>query len=246
MKLFKRLWPLFVAVGMVSSAYAEVVEVPNGDDTVQIYWATVPTPKGTFLMFPGGEGGLALDANHEPSSRNFLVRTRELWRSRGYNVALFGNEVDRNERNSKEHVEEIKQALHWIEAQSNAPIYLVGTSRGTLSAAKAAESLDDAHIKGVVLTSPMAIIGGFFTSYDLKNFAKSVLVVSHRDDACRVTPASGGKGILSSAKASPRKEFIVVEGGTSTGNPCQALAFHGFNGIEPMVVNKVIDWIEAK
>jgi hypothetical protein len=41
----------------------------------------------------------------------------------------------------------------------------------------------------------------------------------------------------------PRKELVVVGGGTSEGNPCQALAYHGFNGIEAEVVQRIAAWM---
>jgi hypothetical protein len=43
--------------------------------------------------------------------------------------------------------------------------------------------------------------------------------------------------------AAPRKELISVEGGQSKGDPCEAMAYHGFNGIEQLVVTKIAEWI---
>jgi hypothetical protein len=41
----------------------------------------------------------------------------------------------------------------------------------------------------------------------------------------------------------PKKELIPVKGGISRGNPCEAYAHHGFNGIESEVVNKIGAWV---
>jgi len=41
----------------------------------------------------------------------------------------------------------------------------------------------------------------------------------------------------------PRKELIAFEGGQSKGEPCEAMAYHGFNGIEQQVVSKIAEWI---
>jgi hypothetical protein len=41
----------------------------------------------------------------------------------------------------------------------------------------------------------------------------------------------------------PRKELLTFDGGTSRGDPCEARAYHGFNGIEPDVVAKIAAWI---
>jgi hypothetical protein len=46
--------------------------------------------------------------------------------------------------------------------------------------------------------------------------------------------------------AVPRKELLTFEGGMNRGDPCEAMAFHGFNGIEQEVVAKVAEWITRK
>ena len=34
-----------------------------------------------------------------------------------------------------------------------------------------------------------------------------------------------------------------MSGGTSTGNDCEALAYHGYNGIEQQTVDRIKAWI---
>jgi len=46
--------------------------------------------------------------------------------------------------------------------------------------------------------------------------------------------------------AVPRKELLTFEGGKSQGDPCNAMAYHGFNGIEQEVVTKIAEWITRK
>jgi len=43
--------------------------------------------------------------------------------------------------------------------------------------------------------------------------------------------------------AVPRKELLTVEGGRNQGDPCEAMANHGFNGKEQEVVKKIAEWI---
>ncbi len=45
---------------------------------------------------------------------------------------------------------------------------------------------------------------------------------------------------------SPRAESLVVTGGDSRGDPCEAFAYHGFNGMEAAVVQKVAAWITGR
>jgi hypothetical protein len=44
----------------------------------------------------------------------------------------------------------------------------------------------------------------------------------------------------------PRKELLSIDGGTSKGDPCEAMAYHGFNGKEEEVVTIIANWITAK
>jgi hypothetical protein len=43
--------------------------------------------------------------------------------------------------------------------------------------------------------------------------------------------------------ANPRKELVRFAGGENHGDPCQARAYHGFNGIESEVVRTIAAWI---
>ncbi len=50
--------------------------------------------------------------------------------------------------------------------------------------------------------------------------------------------------ILTPAKNSaPDFVLIVIDGGISEGNPCQAFAYHRFNGVETEVADKIRAWI---
>ncbi len=41
----------------------------------------------------------------------------------------------------------------------------------------------------------------------------------------------------------PRRELIAFKGGEDRGDPCEAYAHHGFNGIEEQVVKRIAEWI---
>jgi hypothetical protein len=36
---------------------------------------------------------------------------------------------------------------------------------------------------------------------------------------------------------------MTFSGGVSRGDPCEAMAYHGFNGLEKDVVGKIAEWI---
>ena len=51
--------------------------------------------------------------------------------------------------------------------------------------------------------------------------------------------------LMDKLTGAPRKELLTFEGGRSQGDPCQALAYHGFNGLEAEVVQRIAGWIVA-
>lgn len=44
----------------------------------------------------------------------------------------------------------------------------------------------------------------------------------------------------------PRSQLLAFKGGENSGDPCEAFAYHGFNGIEPQVVKQTADWLLAR
>jgi pimeloyl-ACP methyl ester carboxylesterase len=234
--LFGALLSLFACSNPVRAG--EVHWVRNGERQVDVFWQPVSGAKATLLMFSGGDGGFGTVVDGRPGSGNFLVRTLDLWTAKGFNVAYFGDL--HADRYSSRHVEDIRAVLGWIEENSTAPIFLVGTSRGTISAAYAAVNIPDEHVQGLVLTSTMQELVSFRGLADLK---LPVLDLSNRYDSCRSTSPGAGPALIAALKMSPRKEFAEVSGGNSLGDPCQAMAYHGFHGIESEVVDRIAAWL---
>ena len=113
-------------------------------------------------------------------------------------------------------------------------IYIVGTSRSTEATMALAKPLDG-RVAGFIHTSSMSNIA----SFDPRGLKSRNLIVLHVNDACRVTSPSAGV-------ASNRKfgtELIEMSGGTSTGDDCEAHAYHGYNGIEKETVDRIKAWI---
>jgi hypothetical protein len=54
-----------------------------------------------------------------------------------------------------------------------------------------------------------------------------------------------GAGTHASSKLdhAARREVAVVSGGVSAGHPCEALAHHGYNGIEGEVVDRMVRFV---
>jgi hypothetical protein len=63
------------------------------------------------------------------------------------------------------------------------------------------------------------------------------LVVHHRQDGCRKTAPEGVAPFIAWAHGKAR--VVWLDGGESEGDPCEAMAHHGFNGLDGKVVSVV-------
>jgi pimeloyl-ACP methyl ester carboxylesterase len=245
------LWCWASVVGAQSLPPAGLVKLsarPGGDVTG--WWQPATSPHAVGILFSGGKGGIGLKAG-QPASGNFLIRSHRLFAEQGVSVFLMGNPQDQRQmspafRLSSAHSQDVQAVITWIQEQApGLPIWLMGTSQGSLSAMSAGLRWQNA-IAGVVLsaslTGPQA--QGALPDLPLEGFAKPVLVYAHAKDACRITRPEDGLALMSRFRASARADHRLVEGGgPPVGNPCQAHHFHGFVGIEARVVSDWVKWM---
>jgi hypothetical protein len=130
--------------GGVARAQGQAVDVPTrAGVTTSVYWAEAPGARATVLLFPGGDGGFGRVEGGRATGRNFLVRAVPLFLARGMNVAVFGRpsdkpELDYADRVAEPHLADVERVLEHLRTRSGAPVWLVGTSRGSVSATAAA------------------------------------------------------------------------------------------------------------
>lgn len=239
-------WAIFACSGAAPRA-AEIWPLQTPRGVTQPVLIEVPAqPRAAVVLFAGGNGGVVFAGNELASYRgNFLLRARAEFLKQGLVVAIIGapsdrpapNYLDDKFRLSKEHADDVLVVVSELRKQFGVPTWLVGTSRGTLSAASAGLRLGKGT-DGVVLTATMADV----VDLPIDRFEVPVLMVHHEGDSCRDTYYREAKRTASRIKA-PRTELIGVSGGKSEGNPCQAMAYHGFNGIEAEVVAAISAWM---
>ena len=73
-----------------------------------------------------------------------------------------------------------------------------------------------------------------------------VLVVHHQQDECAHCPFALTPELMGKLGSNPRVQLLAFQGGETTGDPCEAMAFHGYNGLEREVVSQIADWILVK
>jgi dienelactone hydrolase len=240
---------------------ARVVDVPTRQGvTERLLLLTPDNPRAAVILFAGGHGGLQISSTGALGwgGGNFLVRARELFAAQGLLVAVVDAPSDRQSRpflsgfrQTREHVSDIKAVIAWLRQQASVPVWLVGTSRGTQSAAFIGTELAPTRggPDGLVLTSSIltdAPGSRAVPDMRLDHVVVPVLVVHHKEDGCRLCAYSELPRLMKRLSATPRKELITFEGGASRGDPCEAFAHHGFNGLEREVVARIADWIVAR
>lgn len=221
--------------------------------TLKVLLNTPAAPaKAILIMFPGGNGANMFKekGGQIHLGKNFLVRTSPQFVKQGLAVAIVdapsdqANGMSAGFRNSPEHTQDIRKVIDFLDAQGLKPIYLVGTSRGTLSAAYLGIELQDKRVKGLVLTSSL---GGAIGGFPLSRITLPVLLVHHRDDGCKVCPFQEAVALKNKLSGAPKVDFVEVLGGSPPqSGPCQALSNHGFLGREDQVVQVIADWITGK
>jgi hypothetical protein len=113
-------------------------------------------------------------------------------------------------------------------------VYVAGNSMSSASTMRLGERLDG-KLAGFIHTSSVNAIA----SYDTRQFHSRHLMVAHRMDSCSGTVASSAQH----AHNVYGTDLILMEGGVSVGKSCEAVAHHGFNGIEQQTVDRIVAWM---
>jgi pimeloyl-ACP methyl ester carboxylesterase len=225
-------------------------------------------PPIALVLFSGGGGHIDLGDDGCPRRQtgNFLVRSRALFRELEFTAVPIGAPSDHHGeegletfRTSRRHAEDLGKAIVDLRKRLGQAVWLVGTSRGTISAANAAARLTGtAAPDGLVLTSAVTSAArrarerpwAMQTVFDLplKSIRMPVLVVGHASDRCPRTPPSLMKRIIAQTNAL-REQAVTVAGGSEGGlrglEACGPRTPHGFFGQEAEVVAGIARFVRG-
>jgi pimeloyl-ACP methyl ester carboxylesterase len=240
--------------GQVLAQNAQVVDLPLADGEHQrVLIAAPPHPRGMIVMFPGGAGDIGIGRDGTPRhGDNFVVRTRALWNARGYTV-LIPDTVDgdtlRGVRSGPAYARRARELVQLAHRQGPGPVFLLGTSQGSIAAMNGAAHAAPGSIAGVVLTESVSVMGGSGeTVFDADPGAvrAPALIVANRDDRCNVAPPQGAPRIAAALTGSRDVRVLTVSGGdTRSSKDCGSLTPHGYYGIEAHVVDAIAAWMAA-
>lgn len=236
----------------------EIVTVSTRHGVTQSFLLTIPADgkaAAVAVLFPGGPGLIRLrteEGRIRFGEGNFLVRSRQQFVDRSVAAAVMDAPSDQPRgmddwfRLSDKHALDVTRVSEEIKRRfPGLPVFLVGTSRGTVSAAAAARALGDG-IAGVVLTSSLflgARAGPGLSGFDYTKIKAPVLLVHHAEDGCNVTPYREARR-LAEARQYP---LITVSGGKpATSDPCEAFSAHGYLGKETETVDAIVNWMLKK
>lgn len=247
---------LWLPTAPAAAQEGKMLQVPiQGNAYVPVFWVKQDKASITVVLLSGGGGGIGkLDGSGWPDSSNFLIRSGRLFAADGFNIAMVAKpsdvpKLDPGLRIGDGYLDDLYKTLQYIKTLSNAPIWLVGTSQGTISAtALAIAHRDSQLIAGVVLTSSVTKwkVRGAVPRQALEKIRVPVLVVHHARDACRVCRPDEVPAIMKGLKNAQIKKLVIVDGGSQpTGDPCGALHYHGYIGMERQVVDLISAWIKA-
>jgi pimeloyl-ACP methyl ester carboxylesterase len=246
---------LVLAFGCAAHAADRLMDVASRPGVKIGYWMMErPDAKATLLLIPGGGGGNGL-RDGAPHSLNFLVRSRDFFAGAGYNVALLGKPTDRPEldaqyRSGDDHITDVRAVVAKLSADYGKPVWIVGTSLGSISAAATAVGMDPSKLAGIVLSSSVTR-SSTATMYSVPMLSLSeirvpVLVMHHTRDRCPVCEPGQAWRIEKALTQAPVKKLLLVDGGGgATGPACEALNYHGFIGMEGDAARAITDWIAA-
>ena len=236
-------WGLVVAQPTVHS-----IETRPG---VQLKFLYVPAqnPVAGAVLFQGGFGNIGLYANGSMQDAGFLSGNGPKFAAQGVSVVIPDVPSDRRTlndfRDSAEHAQDNAALIEFLRQRTKQPVWAMGISNGSLSAAAAAARLGKRGPDGVVLMSSLTQEGRnrqvahVVTSANLAEVKVPAVLVHHKLDGCYVTPFSGMPGLQAALSASPKVELLAIEGGSNQGNPCHT-GYHQFLGQEDAVIASTV------
>jgi hypothetical protein len=250
-------------VTLAMAAHAqEMVTLSTRPGVTQSYFlAQVPgKPQAIGVLFPGSGGLIQLRQEKSQikfGQNNFLVRARSEFVRRGVIAAVIdapsdfqsGGGMSDEFRLGENHFKDISAVVADLADRfPGMPQFLIGTSRGTISAAALGVKLGSKSA-GVVLTSTMFRQAGArskepgpgLSRFDFASIKIPLLFVHHGNDQCGVTPYGDA------ARLADKYPLISVLGGKPPeSGPCDPFSAHGYFGKESETIEQIVNWMFKK
>jgi len=247
------------AAAVDCQAAQELVTVPTRRSVTETYLLIrnppSATPKVVVIAFVGGFGAIdlaALGGKGMPlkfgPTTNFLIRVRNELVDADFAEVVVDAPSDKlpqgmsdEFRLGPDHLTDIRAVLADVKKRfPDAKVFLMGTSRGTISTAALAATLGDT-VQGTILTTTVTNRdkqGPGLSTFNFASIKIPVLLVHHRDDACPMSPYYNAERL---SKSFP---LVSVSGGDPPqSGPCDPQSPHGFLGEDAPVAQAMKSWM---
>ena len=251
---------IFVLLGCsIPSLAGETITVNGrGDATQSGLLIEADNARAVVMLFPGGGGFIKLkdDGTFRKAKGNFLIRSKEHFLENNLHVVIMDSPSDYQNRqgmrygfrSSDEHMKDVGSMVENLKQRFNLPVWLVGTSRGTESVGNAMVKLNT-KIDGAVLTASITELndkGSSVLEFDLEKVTIPVMVTTHSEDECWVTPPDGAQRIGKALTASSRVKVKMYSGGDEpVADVCRGKSAHGFYGLEKEAADDIAAFITS-
>jgi pimeloyl-ACP methyl ester carboxylesterase len=279
-----RLFRLTFVLVMLSAALCEAAQASTTT------FVSISTPRGvqqafifikpdhsaaSVVLFAGNDGALGLTsasslelgAEDFGMAGNFLVRSREKFAGHNFMVAVVDAPSDHQDgmpalfRISKNHAIDIGAVAEYLKSQASVPVWLIGTSGGTFSAARGAigagrDGIATNSIDGLALTSTVPRVPPDWrrakdrpdgvVSTALPQITVPTLIMSHREDSCEATPPADAPTLAMRLRRASKVEIALHTGGDPPQSaPCYTYAPQGYFDIETQAVDTIARFIDV-
>jgi pimeloyl-ACP methyl ester carboxylesterase len=251
-----------IIVSEMAVSAQEIVTLPTRPGVTQTYFlAGLPkSPEAVAILFSGSGGFINLrkeEGQIKFGGDNFLVRSRTEFIKLSVVAAVVDAPTDQQRnwgmtdefRRGGEHYTDISAVMADLEKRfPKLPLFLVGTSRGSVSVAALGARFGE-PVAGVVLSATMFRPAGRrsndqgpgLSGFDFATIKVPALLVHHVSDQCSVTPYGDA------ARLADKYPLISVFGGTPPqSGPCDPFSAHGFFGKESETVAQIVNWMLKK
>src|SRR5215831_10954729 len=214
--------------------------------------------RASVILMTGGDGLLTLDGTGTitTSTGNFLIRSADLFLRHGLNVMMADatpahpGGLTQAIRLSPTHAAELQGFISAAVSRWSKPVWVVGTSNGSISTVTAAGFQPAlAGLKGVVLTSSVTVLTAAnqptFNLY-VSRITVPTQVVWHEDDHCTFSPPAGSAALFTAIPSADKASRSFDGGHSVATDPCGAFSEHGYAGIEEKVVDSIAKFIRGE
>ncbi len=255
---------LLIVCGAAAAARAADAEAVTIDTTFIVKTPPVRLDKparparASVVLMTGGNGLLSLDATGTiiNSTGNFLIRSADLFLRHGLNVMMADatpahpTGLSQAFRLSAAHAAELQGFINAALNRWGAPVWVVGTSNGSISTVTAAGFQPAlSGLSGVILTSTVTVLAPAnqptFNLY-ASRITVPALVAWEQDDHCTFSPPAGSAALFAQIPSSRKDSHAFAHAHSVASDPCDGFSEHGYAGIEEQVVKQIAEFIRGE